>query len=169
MPGEPLARLAKCRVQVSLIVEDTNQIAKILRFNGNWEPPPGPEVSQWQYSTWSKVVSFCLPKRVDTRSRREILSHEALFHANAMAWETGQKALTTEPYEIMDSVFVSFERLMQFDFVKKFETNIEEIKDALKTCEHFNFHVLEEGIQIDNPPESDTYDEDADYSCDNVD
>ena len=86
-----------------------------------------------------------------------------------MAWETGQKALTTEPYEILDSVFVSFEKLLQFDFVKKFETNLEEIKYALKTCENVNFHVLEEGIQIDNPPESDTYDEDGDYFSDNVD
>ena len=87
-----------------------------------------------------------------------------------MAWETGQKALTTEPYEELDSVFVSFERLLQFDFVKKFETNIDEIKDALKTCEYFNFHVLEDGIQIDNPPESDTwYDENGDYFSDNLD
>ena len=86
-----------------------------------------------------------------------------------MAWEEGQKALTTEPYEILDSVFVSFERLMRFDFVEKFDTNLEEIRDSLKACENLNFHVLEDGIQVDNPPEieTDDDDDDSDYSCDN--
>ena len=117
------------------------------------------------------MVSFCLPKRVDTRSRQAIISHEALFHVNAMAWEEGQKALTTEPYEILDSVFVSFERLMRFDFVEKFDTNLEEIRDSLKACENLNFHILEDGIQVDNPPEieTDDDDDDSDYSCDNDD
>ena len=104
----------------------------------------------WQYCTWSKIVSNCLPKRVDTRSRPEKISQEAIFHANAIAWSEAQKALSTEPYEEVDSVFVSFERLMQFDFVEKFETNLEEVEVALKAVDDVNIKVLEDGVEISN-------------------
>ena len=122
------------------------------------------DCDMWQYCTWSKIVSNCLPKRVDTRSRPEKISQEAIFHANAIAWSEAQKALSTEPYEEVDSVFVSFERLMQFDFVEKFETNLEEVEVALKAVDDVNIKVLEDGLEISNLTQVEESEEsDCDY------
>ena len=122
------------------------------------------DCDMWQYCTWSKIVSNCLPKRVDTRSRPEKISQEVIFHANAIAWSEAQKALSTEPYEEVDSVFVSFERLMQFAFVEKFETNLEEIEVALKAVDDVNIKVLEDGLEISNLTQVEESEEsDCDY------
>ena len=122
------------------------------------------DCDMWQYCTWSKIVSNCLPKRVDTRSRPEKISQEVIFHANAIAWSEAQKALSTEPYEEVDSVFVSFERLMQFDFVEKFETNLEEVEVALKAVDDVNIKVLEDGLEISNLTQVEESEEsDCDY------
>ena len=122
------------------------------------------DCDMWQYCTWSKIVSNCLPKRVDTRSRPEKISQEVIFHANAIAWSEAQKALSTEPYEEVYSVFVSFERLMQFDFVEKFETNLEEVEVALKAVDDVNIKVLEDGLEISNLTQVEESEEsDCDY------
>ena len=67
-----------------------------------------------------------------------------------LAWDEAQKALTTEPYEEVDSVYVPYERILQFDSVKKLETNRDEIRVSLKHCDEDNFLILEDGLQISN-------------------
>ena len=136
-----------------------------LRFNGNWEPSQDPSSEKcdvWQCGGWSKIVSNCLPKRVDTRSRPEKIAQEALFHANAIAWSEAQNALSIEPYEELDSVFVSFEKIMQFDFVDKFETNLKEVEVALKTVDDVNIKLLEDGLEINILTQDESNDEDSD-------
>ena len=59
-------------------------------------------------------------------------------------------------------MFVSFERIMQFDFVEKFETNLKEVEVALKTVDDVNIKVLEDGLEINILTQDESNDEDSD-------
>lgn len=53
---------------------------------------------------------------------------------------------------------------MQFDFVEKFETNLEEVEVALKAVDDVNIKVLEDGLEISNLTQVEESEEsDCDY------
>ena len=51
---------------------------------------------------------------------------------------------------------------MQFDFVEKYETNLEEIKIALKALDDDNIKILEDGLEISNLAQVESIDEESD-------
>ena len=55
---------------------------------------------------------------------------------------------------------------MQFDFVEKFETNLEEVEVALKAIDDENIKVLEDGLEISNLTQVESNEESDYYAID---
>ena len=106
---------------------------------------------------------------MDDRSRGEKIMSEVLYYAEELARTKKMLAMTTEPFEDLNEVFVTYEEILQFDPVQNLETNGEEIFEVLRKQtendeeydDQWQWSFTEEGVTIttfDAPEEEDISD-----------
>ena len=128
------------------------------RSSGSWCEPGDyhPDQERQSQSSWRLVINYLLPRKMDDRSRGEKIMSEVLYYAEELARTKKMLAMTTEPFEDLNEVFVTYEEILQFDPVKNLDTNAEEIFEVLwkqtENSEEFDdqwqWSFTEEGVTI---------------------